>query len=81
MARAVKVQVLDVAGNSLAGISVKFTGSEVLSTGADGMVMFLTVDEATATIEIGGSAVWTGPLEQLKPMEIFGQTGSGFTRK
>ncbi len=81
MAKVVKVQVVDTAGKPIAGLPLKLTGCEELSTGAEGVVMFLAEEAPALTLEIGGKAVWNGPADQLKAMEVFTQTGSGFARK
>jgi hypothetical protein len=80
----VKVKVQDETGQVLEGVSVKVSGcgNEAAVTGARGMVQFLTDEDlATVTITIGGAAAWTGASGELRAIEVFEKTSSGFARK
>jgi hypothetical protein len=84
LAMIVRLKVQDAEGQALSGVAVKLTGcgDEPATTGANGLVQFLT-DEGvpTVTITINGAAAWTGPSAELREAEVFEKTGSGFARK
>ncbi len=80
MAKIVRFQIQDAAGQNLKGLSVKLSGNGSLDTNADGLAQFLVEDASNMTLEIQGSPVWSGSSAELQSREVYRQTDTGFAR-
>ncbi|MCA9576111.1 MAG: hypothetical protein R3B40_23835 [Polyangiales bacterium] len=73
MGRVVKISVVDAAGAGASGQSV-MAGDFELTTSASGVVQAL-LDDGDTTIKVNGVTAYHGPVDALRPMEVFKSTG------
>jgi hypothetical protein len=73
MGRLVKFSVVDAKGAGVGGQTV-VAGAAAVTTNGSGMGQAL-LDDGTTVITVNGVKVYDGPVEALKPLEVFTTAG------
>lgn len=73
MAKIVKFNVVDASGAGAAGQKL-VAGNVELTTAANGFAQAL-LDDGTTVIHVNGVKVYEGPVEALRPVEVFTTSG------